>query len=309
VQFAQSAGQIVILDLDDHPFAWNAEFALRENVEAISDWSWFDRYLGQFNAELCSTRWLMDFLGNRYPDQTFAYAPNLYDPYRYEECEPAFGRVLGSHLYIKARLRADFASTNEGLRLGPLEQLVPIFEAQPELIFHHLGEEFYCADCGHPQRHHFEDAECDECACEQFWKRSTPSLSEMTGLPASRVVPFPACSIHELHKHMTWNVGVVPLSDSEWNYAKTEGKGFEMAAAGIPFVALTGDHPLYRLSPGYVGSDPSAISDAIRALTTDPAAWAETSAIHRKWAYSLAQEHQLDYVGALVDLSKHDLSK
>lgn len=301
VEYAQSAGQIVMLDLDDHPFAWNAEFALREDVDPIHDWGWWDRYFMAFNAVLCSTRWLQELLCNRYPEQTIAYAPNLYDPYRYEECEPSFGRVLGSHLYVKARLRADFSD--------PLARLVPIFAAQPELTFHHLGEEFFCATCGHPERDHFEAEACDNCACEAFVRREVGSLAALTGLPNDRIEQFPPCSIHELHEHMTWNVGVVPLSDSEWNYAKTEGKGFEMAAAGIPFVALTGEHPLYRVSPGYVGDDDAALAEMIRELTTDPDIWARASAEHRKWAFTIAQEHQLDYVSALVDLSRHNLSK
>lgn len=302
IAVAQKAGQIVILDLDDHPYAWNAFQAQQGNGDrAVTDEQWqsYDAYVAQFNAVLCSTRylqkevmwkrWTKELLGG----QRFEYAPNLYDPFRYDPSKARFGKALGCHLFAKARDQADFDVLGAFLR--------PVLEADPKLSFIHMGEEFPCADCSHPRLRHYEEQECDECACDQFTSNEMDAVAELAGLPYDRVISMPACSPWELHNSMLWNVGVIPLADSEWNYAKTEGKGFEMAAAGIPFVALTGEHPLYL--PWW---DNGA---HINKLTTQEDLWNVQSKMVRQWAEGLAQEHQRDYIATMKRLGNTNLAK
>lgn len=314
IAYAQEAGQLVLIDIDDHPYGWNAEFALREQTSPITDWAWHDNYIRQANAVLCSTRFLVNVMADRIPDQTFAWAPNLYDPWRYQVHERPLNKVLGAHLYCKARFRDDFT------RLG--EVLGPIMEADPELVFHHIGEEFPCAHCGHHRLRHFEEQvrgetepvrlECEECACEVYVAGRADQLAQVSGLPAERIVPMPHCNLTDLPQRMDWNVGVIPLADNEWNYAKTEGKGFEMAAAGIPFVALTGLHALYIDSPAnhlMFGLGNGSPAERIAGLTQREDTYRYAQQRFRTWAQGLAQRHENHYRKALQELSRQDLSK
>jgi hypothetical protein len=289
----------VLLDLDDHPYAWNAFFP--DKAMSEEEWGAHDEYIDQFNAVLCSTKYLVDVMTERWAKdfatpQRFEYAPNLYDPWRYDPSTATFGKRLGTHIFVKARDKADFEVMGAALR--------PIFEADPTLEFLHIGEEFAGECCGHPVHHHYEGTdECDDCACEKFVPGTFDTLSAATGIPWDRIEPHPACNPSELPAALPQiNVGVVPLADSPWNYAKTEGKGFEYAAAGIPFVALTGDHPLYKKSMGF---------DLVHIgkLTTDGEIWERCSRHSREWAERIAQEHQIEYVATMKRLAAMDLKK
>jgi hypothetical protein len=305
VAHAQRHGQIVLLDLDDHPYAWNAFFP--DKALSEETWAAHDRYIAQFNAVLCSTQYLVGVMWARFSppppflnENHFVYAPNLYDPWRYHPEKAQFGKKLGSHIFVKARDQSDFDA---------LHAIRPVMDADRELEFVHIGEEFACASCSHPDQHHYDGFECDDCACEGYVAGPNNSLASAAGLTACQVITYPACNPSELPDVIpTFNVGIVPLADSEWNYAKTEGKGFEMAAAGIPFVALTGDHPLYKKTPGCWYSLKSNMS-AIQSLASDESHWAKRSSEARKWAERIAQEHQIEYVATMLRLSKTDLSK
>lgn len=324
VEQAQKHGQIVMLDLDDHPYAWNA---LHPDDPQFSgeQWQIHDAYLRSFNAILCSTQYLKDeVLRPRFPEQRLEYAPNLYDPWRYDPSKAKFGKVLGSHLYVKARDNQDFKVLGDGLG--------PIFDADPELSFMHIGEEFNCT-CSHRKDEHFHDEaenlylECDHCACAVFTDAGHDSLSQASGLPSDRITARPTVSPWDLPNSLDYNVGVIPLADSTWNYAKTEGKGFEMAAAGIPFIALTGNHPLYRQASGAIQAEPGvfigftvrrmgnfdpsdiAFQTYIKLLTQSADYWKIESKAHRAWAKRIAQEHQIEYIATMKRLASANLAK
>jgi hypothetical protein len=309
IAYAQEAGQIVIADLDDSPYAWNAEYVGRIGGEKITDWSWHDDWLNQCNAVLCSTHALIEHLGPRFPDQTFAYAPNLYDPFRYE-VTARFGKTLGSHLFPNARYLTDFEILGAAV--------TPFLEANPEWTFRHVGEEFRCVNCaelyakrfpiGHPKTRHFEPdlahlhggiSYCAECACETYEPiPGDGQLAQYSGIPQSRIVARESVGLPDLPAAMDWSIGVVPLAGNEWNRCKTDGKGFEMAAAGIPFVFL-GEHPLYEKAP----------SLSLDNLPGTPEEYARASSVFRKWAEQVAQEHERDYRSAMHALSTMNLKK
>ncbi len=308
IAWAQEAGQIVIADLDDHPYAWNAEYVGRIGGEKITDWSWHDDWLNQANAVLCSTKQLIEVLGPRFPDQTFAYAPNLYDPFRYE-VTAEFGKTLGSHLFPNARYLTDFEILGEAV--------APFLESHPDWTFRHIGEEFRCINCrgqvvagekvGHPKTRHFEPdlahlhggkSYCAECACDTY--EPTPGdgqLSRYSGIPQDRIIARESVGLPDLPEAMDWSIGIVPLAGNEWNSCKTDGKGFEMAAAGIPFV-FVGDHPLYNTGPSlHLDNLPSESE------------YARCSKNFRAWAEQIAQEHERDYRAAMHALAKMNLKK
>ena len=299
IAYAQESGQIFLADLDDHPYAWNAEYIGRIGGEPITDWSWHDDWLRQANAVLCSTKALIEVLAPRFDDQTFAYAPNLYDPFRYE-VTAKFERTIGSHLFPNARYLTDFQILGEAVK--------PFLESHPLWTFRHVGEEFRCVNCSHPKTRHFEPDEaprhgglsyCAECACEIYVKPvGDGQLATYSGIPQDRISARESVGLFDLPKAMDWSIGIVPLADNEWNRCKTDGKGFEMAAAGIPF-CFVGGHPLYAKAP----------SLRLDNLPEDEATYRRASKNFRAWAEQVAQEHERDYRAALVDLSRHDLSR
>ena len=106
-----------------------------------------------------------------------------------------------------------------GYRNGDLEQLrewLPDFLEEHDLMFHHAG--------------HTNDA---------------PSFVHVTGVNPNRVRTTPILPIHEYPSGFQFDIGIVPLNDIPFNVAKSNIKGLEYAASGIPFVAS--DLPEYRL--------------------------------------------------------------
>lgn len=63
-------------------------------------------------------------------------------------------------------------------------------------------------------------------------------IEVMMGLDKSRVISSPSAPIYNLPGiYNNFDIGIVPLCDHRFNYAKSYLKGLEYAAAGIPFVA------------------------------------------------------------------------
>lgn len=104
-------------------------------------------------------------------------------------------------------------------RNNDLEQLrewLPDFLEEHDLMFHHAG--------------HSDDA---------------PSFVDVTGVNPNRVRTTPILPIHDYPSGFQFDIGIVPLNDIPFNVAKSNIKGLEYAASGIPFVAS--DLPEYRL--------------------------------------------------------------
>jgi glycosyltransferase involved in cell wall biosynthesis len=64
-----------------------------------------------------------------------------------------------------------------------------------------------------------------------------PLFADEVGIDAERVTSVPMCVYDEYPSLMTFDVGMVPLLDTPFNHAKSDIKGLEYAASGIPFVA------------------------------------------------------------------------
>jgi glycosyltransferase involved in cell wall biosynthesis len=104
-------------------------------------------------------------------------------------------------------------------RNNDLEQLrewLPEFLKEHDLYFHHAG--------------HQDNA---------------PSFAEITGVATSRVTTSPLTHINDYASGFKFDVGIVPLNDIPFNHAKSNIKGLEYMAAGIPFIAS--DLPEYRV--------------------------------------------------------------
>lgn len=66
----------------------------------------------------------------------------------------------------------------------------------------------------------------------------TPNAAELAGLTGASPTYHPMAAIPDYPKLFAgFNIGIVPLSDTPFNMAKSAIKGMEYAASGIPFVA------------------------------------------------------------------------
>jgi hypothetical protein len=96
-------------------------------------------------------------------------------------------------------------------RNNDLEQLrewLPDFLDEHDLMFHHAG--------------HADNA---------------PLFEDVTGVNPNRVTRSPLVPITHYASGFQFDIGIVPLSDIPFNHAKSNIKGLEYVAAGIPFVA------------------------------------------------------------------------
>lgn len=63
------------------------------------------------------------------------------------------------------------------------------------------------------------------------------SVASLVGLPDDVVTTYPLCNHEDYPKGFQFDVGIVPLNDLPFNRAKSDIKGLEYTACGIPFVA------------------------------------------------------------------------
>lgn len=116
-----------------------------------------------------------------------------------------------------------------------LSEWLPGFLEEHDLLFHHSG--------------HSDDG---------------PSFGELVGIPEERMsysYGVPMTMYPELLTY--FDIGLVPLNDIPFNHAKSNIKGLEYAAAGIPFVAS--DLPEYRF----------LYSTGVGRVATTPGQWVE----------------------------------
>lgn len=109
-------------------------------------------------------------------------------------------------------------------------------------------------------------------------------------LPAGVVIEArPPVPIEELPAALDWEIGLVVMADTPFNACKTETKGFELGARGIPFVALT-RHELYRSTPA--GLCPrGGLADRLATLAQE-ARWRAASERAYGWAGRLARANR-----------------
>ncbi len=104
-------------------------------------------------------------------------------------------------------------------RGGDLETLrcwLPDFLERHDLAFHHAGH-----------------------------SPTAPSFADVAGINPDRLITTPIVPIDRYAAMLQFDIGIVPLNDIPFNHAKSNIKGLEYAASGIPFVAA--GTPEYRL--------------------------------------------------------------
>lgn len=95
-----------------------------------------------------------------------------------------------------------------------------------------------------------------------------PSFASKLGLTDSDVVTTPLVSSHDYPKALTMDIGVVPLRVTPFNQAKSDIKGLEYSAAGIPFVAQSIDayDELFESGIGRTAKRPHEWAKHLKAL-------------------------------------------
>lgn len=89
---------------------------------------------------------------------------------------------------------------------------------------------------------------------------NTPTFATRLGLKEFEVETSPLTPIEDYPKLMTMDIGIVPLANNPFNRAKSDIKGLEYAASGIPFIAQNMDAYIdlqHSLGVGRVAKNPT----------------------------------------------------
>jgi hypothetical protein len=87
-----------------------------------------------------------------------------------------------------------------------------------------------------------------------------PTFASKVGLKDSEVTTKPVCTSDKYPNLLTMDIGIVPLSGVPFNRAKSDIKGLEYAASGIPFIAQNLDSYIelqHTLGIGRLAKNPS----------------------------------------------------
>jgi glycosyltransferase involved in cell wall biosynthesis len=173
-------------------------------------------------------------------DMVIVSTPFLYEHYKKERDQVYLIRN-GVNLQQFARKKQRSAKPVIGwtgainFRNNDLEQLrewLPNFLEKHDLMFHHAGHD--------PE---------------------APSFADITGIDERRVTTSPIVAMNKYAEGFKFDIGIVPLNDIPFNHAKSNIKGLEYVASGIPFVAS--DIPEYRVLH----------EDGVGRIATTPQEW------------------------------------
>jgi hypothetical protein len=249
---AQSAGQIIINDVDD--WYWglsekNAAYAAsKPSLNPEENTQWYKNILMESDAILVSTPFLeskmLEWNDNVYLQTNYVTVDQYRDVPAFESPNP--------HKLVVGWM----GSTAH--RSGDLEILRRYSsELSKFATFHHTGD---------------------------IKVAGVPRFYKEIGVSAGLVSTSPFLPPYELHKGFLFQVGIVPLTNIPFNHAKSYIKGLEYAAAGVPFVCsyspqyaeLVSEHGI-----GVMADDPSEYPHLLEQFT-DRDYLAETSADIRK---------------------------
>lgn len=202
IRMAKKAGQRIIVDMDDHYAALheaNRAFAGTDpSLNKIANRDILDEVIREADVLTVSTPELYDYYQRR-GIKDIRLIRNGVNPRQFPERKVRNRKpVLG---WVGAI----------GWRANDIETLYPWFNdflVEYDLRFHHSG--------------HTEDA---------------PSFAEVAGIDPKRVTTSPMQNLSNYASLFAFDVGIVPMDDIPFNYAKSTIKGLEYALSGIPFVA------------------------------------------------------------------------
>lgn len=96
------------------------------------------------------------------------------------------------------------------------------------------------------------------------WHPSAPQFHDEVGIEASRVLNTPMLAPHQYVHGLNFDIGLIPLTNIPFNQAKSNIKGLEYAAAGIPFIASPLPEYVYLAEELGIGRLASSSSDWVQ---------------------------------------------
>lgn len=209
IQIAQSLGQKIVVDIDDfHEGLTPANKAYKITHPELNKKSNREHYAKVIAAA----------------DAVTVSTPFLYDHYSGQRDNVYLVRNgVNTFQFTKKKVTSNKPVIGwagaVAYRNNDLEQLsewLPDFLDEHDLYFHHAGAD-----------------------------PNAPSFDQVTGIDPARLTTSRLCSISEYADSLMFDIGIVPLNNIPFNQAKSNIKGLEYAASGIPFVASP--LPEYRL--------------------------------------------------------------
>jgi len=207
IEVAQSLGQKIVIDIDDHYdglHEQNAAFAATNpTTNKIRNRDIYRKTIEMADAVVVTTPFLYDYYKDKC--RRITMIRNGVRPEQFEPRKHHSGKpVIGWAAALQWR-------SNDAETAKPWLQE---FLDTHDLMFHHAG--------------HMPD---------------TPPFSQQAGVDPDRMILSPMRPLHQYQHMLDFDIGVILLSDIEFNQAKSALKGLEYALAGIPFVAYaTGEY-------------------------------------------------------------------
>lgn len=201
MQIAQSLGQKIIVDVDDHYDGLHEANRAYNHTDPdknkITNREHYRAVIEQADLLTVSTPFLEEYYKPLVNDVRMVrngINPNQFMPRKHRSRKPVLGWAGAM-----------------GWRSNDAETARPWlseFLDEHDLLFHHAG--------------HMPDA---------------PSFAEAAGVNPDRMILTPMRPLHRYHEMLDFDIGLVLLSDIDFNKAKSTIKGLEYAASNIPFVA------------------------------------------------------------------------
>lgn len=211
---AIASGQVILNDIDDWFWGVSTKNIATHGLYSDPDdnLNHYKKILSRSTAVICSTTYLQSRIAPWCRGNVEVF-PNFVDLARFTPRSQRKDPVVG------------WAGSTMS-RSGDLEQLRGKLEPvlREGLKFKHVGH----ADS------YMHDGEIKE----------RPTFAQMAGIPDEKVAREPLVDPSLYGGALKFDIGLVPLSDVPFNLAKSNIKGLEYTAAGIPFVAS--DTPEYR---------------------------------------------------------------
>lgn len=240
INFAKANGQVVINDVDD--WFWGLDTSNQA-------------YIGTHPKTVIKTprfdgsgQPIKDMFGNQMYDETM----NPENINNYAKTIAASSLVTVSTPYLAERLSARVRVPIEVVpnyvdlsRFRPVVQTpgVPTFGWAGSLD-HRSGDVEQIAGVLRPSvldgtihLHHSGDYRHQRRTDGEMLDRYPTTFAETIGVPDEMVSTLPISPSSEYPKLLTFDVGMVPLRETPFNEAKSDIKGLEYAACGIPFIA------------------------------------------------------------------------
>ncbi len=201
IEIAQSLGQTIIVDIDDfHEGLTPANRAYEithPELNKKSNREYYRQVIAAADIVTVSTPFLLDY-----------YSGQRNHVYMVRNGVNMFQFTKRKHTTAKPVIGWAGATAYRNNDLEQLREWLPDFLEEHDLYFHHAGAD-----------------------------PNFPSFADVAGISRSRMTSSRLCPVAEYADGLKFDIGVVPLNDIPFNEAKSNIKGLEYSAAGIPFVA------------------------------------------------------------------------